>query len=119
VPRDVPPAIDLGRPVDIRAACAIAGRYVTNGGNIKELVLAPDGTYSADGSRFMGKYLWNGSLIEFVPSFGSASSECPSRFGSSYTLVFDPACTRIFVMVRTDNCTGAGLLSQSSMLTRL
>jgi len=100
------------------AACPIVGRYLTNGGNIRELIFGADLRYSADRGRFVGSYEWDGSRIELVPGSGGSSAECPSRYGSSYRLTFHAACARIAVSIQHDNCTGAGLLTQTATLTR-
>ena len=116
---DGPTFRDASMGIDARPmGCEIAGTYHTNGGLIMTLVLAADGTYSADGGRFVGTYSWNGSVLAFTPGPGSASAGCPSRWGSSVNVTFDPACRQALVVTATDNCTGGGLLTTSSNLTR-
>lgn len=99
-------------------ACSIVGTYRTNGGIVMTLALGADGTYSADAGRFVGTYTWNGMVLAFTPGPGSTSNECPSHDRSSVSLTFDPACRQALVMTLTDNCTGSGILTRSSNLTR-
>jgi hypothetical protein len=111
---DAPPITDAG-PM----RCAIAGSYATNGGLIMQLVLGTDGSYTADGRRFVGTYTWNGQVLSFTPGPGSGSNECAARYGSSVNVTFDSACRQALVVTATDNCTGSGLLTTSSNITRL
>ena len=113
IARDTFPGMDTG-PM----RCEIVGTYGTNGGLIMTLVLAANGTYSADGGRFVGTYSWSGTVLAFNPGPGSASNECASRSGSSVNLTFDGACRQALVVTTIDGCTGGGLLTTSSNLTR-
>jgi len=111
--------VDASSPVDTGpGACSIAGTYRTNGGVVMTLALAPDGTYSADGGRFVGTYTWNGTVLAFAPGPGSTSTDCASQLLSSVSVTFDRACRQALVVVLTDNCTGLGILSMSSNITR-
>ncbi len=120
---DSPQSTDVSRDGDRidtgPMRCEIVGRYRTNGGLIMTLTLAADGTYSADGGRFVGRYAWNGSSLAFTPGPGSTSNECASRAGSTVMVSFDGACRQALVVVTLDGCTGSGLLTTTSNLTRL
>jgi len=98
--------------------CSIVGTYRTNGGVVMTLALGADGTYSADAGRFVGTYSWDGMVLAFTPGPGSTSNECASTQELSVRVTFDGACRQALVQVLTDNCTGFGILSMSSNLTR-
>jgi hypothetical protein len=98
--------------------CPIVGTYSTNGGLIMQLEITAGLTYSADNGRFVGRYLWDGRTLTFFPGPGSTSTACASRGGSSVTLTFDDTCRTALVVTVTDSCTGEGLLTRASSLTR-
>jgi len=98
--------------------CPIVGTYRTNGGTVMTIVLSADGAYSADGGRFRGSYAWDGTTLSFTPGPGSTSNECPSQSGSRVRVTFDATCGQALVVTTEDGCTGGGLLTRSSNLTR-
>jgi len=120
VTADASSAVDAGHAVVDTGpgVCSIVGTYRTNGGVVMALALGADGTYSADAGRFVGTYSWDGMVLAFAPGPGSTSNECASTQESSVRVTFDGACRQALVVVLTDNCTGFGILSMSSNITR-